>query len=61
MTVSKKMIESDKKATKQQLNEIKTKLTRMNWLTQYVDETDKTHLSDALKNIEAIINNIEKY
>ena len=56
-----RMIDSDKKATKQVLKEIKTKLTRMNWLTQYVDETDKTHLSEALKNIEAILNNIEKY
>lgn len=56
-----RMIDVDKKAAKQLLKEIKTKLTRMNWLTQYVDETDKTHLSDALKNIEAILNNIEKY
>ena len=56
-----KILESDKKATKQMLKELKTKLTRMSWLNKYVDESDKKHLSDALENVEALLTNIEKY
>lgn len=61
MITTKRMIESDKKAAKQLLKEIKTKLTRMGWLNKYVDESDKKSLSESLKNVETLLNNIEKY
>jgi hypothetical protein len=46
---------------KTQLKELRTKLTRMDWLNKYIDETDKKHLSIALENVEFLLNNIEKY
>jgi hypothetical protein len=61
MTTQKKILESDKKATKQMLKELKTKLTRMSWLNKYVDESDKKHLSNALENVGALLTSIEKY
>lgn len=58
---TKKISEGDKKALKTQLKELRTKLTRMDWLNKYVDESDKKHLSIALENVEFLLNNIEKY
>jgi hypothetical protein len=60
-TTTKKISEGDKKAVKTQLKELRTKLTRMDWLNKYIDETDKKHLSIALENVEFLLNNIEKY
>ena len=60
-TTTKKISEGDKKTVKTQLKELRTKLTRMDWLNKYIDETDKKHLSIALENVEFLLNNIEKY
>jgi hypothetical protein len=51
----------DKKYTTQSLKELKTKMTNMIWLEKYLKEKDKKHLPRALKNVETLLDKIQKY
>ena len=45
----------------QSLKELKTKMTNMLWLEKYLKDKDKKHLPSALKNIETLLDKIQKY
>jgi hypothetical protein len=59
--MGKKMVDTDLKYTKTVLKELKTKMSRMDWLEKYLKESDKKHLPAALKHIETLLNKLEKY